>query len=75
VARGKLRLSFDYNRHRYDKNTLEQLADRYKSNLIKLIDHCAGKEEKELTVSDYSAADIDEQQLEDIFAELEEEFS
>jgi len=75
VIDGKLEILFFYRSRDYKKGTMEKLAGFYKSGLIKLIDHCTGKEEKELTVSDLSATQIDDHQLETIFEELEEAFN
>jgi len=62
VNRGKFSLTVTYNNHEYKKSTVEQLADIYRSNLMKIIAHCTGKEEVELTPDDmdYSEYNIDE---------------
>ena len=75
VTDGKLEILFHYRIRDYEKDSMEKLAGFYKSNLITLIDHCTGKEEKEFTVGDYSASEIDGDQLETIFEALEEEFN
>ena len=49
---GILNLSFSYNRFEYKKESMEELVNSFKSNLIKIIRHCVQKEEKELTPSD-----------------------
>ncbi|UCH94058.1 MAG: amino acid adenylation domain-containing protein [Candidatus Aminicenantes bacterium] len=52
IVGGKLSMSFAYNRHEYDKSTIRSLADGFKRNLLEIIRHCSGKQERELTPSD-----------------------
>jgi amino acid adenylation domain-containing protein/thioester reductase-like protein/non-ribosomal peptide synthase protein (TIGR01720 family) len=41
-----LKLSIFYNKYEYDKSSIKKLSDCWKSNLLKIIDHCAvGKKE------------------------------
>ncbi len=49
---GKLKLLVSYNRYEYDTSTIEMLVNNYRSSLLRIIDHCSKKEEKELTPSD-----------------------
>jgi len=49
---GKLKLILSYIRYEYDTATIEMLADSYRASLLRIIDHCSKKEEKELTPSD-----------------------
>ncbi|MGD2089308.1 MAG: amino acid adenylation domain-containing protein [Candidatus Aminicenantes bacterium] len=52
VLEGKLTLLFFYNIHEYEKDHIQRLADRFKSNLLSIIAHCSQKQERELTPSD-----------------------
>jgi amino acid adenylation domain-containing protein/non-ribosomal peptide synthase protein (TIGR01720 family) len=67
AAEGKLTVQIEYNRYEFKKSNIEKLADFYLSALEKIIQHCSQNREEELTISDYSAADLDEQELEGIF--------
>ncbi len=61
-----LLLSFTYNKHQFERHTLEQLVGQYRSNLIKIIEHCCQKEESELTPSDFTVKNMDMEELDNI---------
>ncbi len=63
---GKLQLDISYGRTQYEVSTIEQLAGLFKDSLTEIIEHCAGKEQSELTPSDVSLQRISIQQLEQI---------
>lgn len=65
VARGRLSLSFAYNKFEYKRSRMQGLADQYKMNLIGIIDHCMGQEGKS-TPSDYGDKDLSIEELSDI---------
>jgi surfactin family lipopeptide synthetase B/lichenysin synthetase B len=46
--------------------------DRFKASLTALIDHCTAKEEREFTPSDFSAGDLEMEEMGDLFDVLEE---
>lgn len=46
--------------------------ERFKENLLMLIRHCTEKEDKEFTPSDFSAEDLEMDEMGDIFDMLEE---
>jgi non-ribosomal peptide synthase protein (TIGR01720 family) len=71
VVEEKLTVSFEYNRCEFRRTHIERLAELYRSNLIEIIRHCSTREKQELTASDYSAADLDQEELEDIFEGFE----
>ncbi len=58
----KLGLTFRYNSFEYEQTSIEALVSSYKSNLIKIIDHCSHKKDRELTPSDvgWSKLSIDD---------------
>ena len=66
VARGRLTLSFNYSGNEYYEETVQKLADSYKRILVDIINHCAGKEEAELSPSDFGDSDLSLEELEDI---------
>jgi non-ribosomal peptide synthase protein (TIGR01720 family) len=71
VVGGRLKLSFVYD-YRYTVEEIEALRDRCKGHLSAIIDHCTGKEGTQRTVGDFSAGDLDDEEMEDIFDELED---
>ncbi len=71
VTGGRLSMSFTYNRQQFEEDTIESMAENYRSALEEIIRHCTGKEETEMTVSDYSSSDLDEDEVDAVFDELE----
>jgi len=71
ILGGRLKLSFVYN-DRYTTEEIETLRDRFKWRLSTIIDHCTKKRGTQQTVSDFTAGDLDDEEMEDIFAELED---
>jgi amino acid adenylation domain-containing protein/non-ribosomal peptide synthase protein (TIGR01720 family) len=61
----ELELSFSYNTHEYKKSSIRELVDCCKINLLRIIRHCAGKEETESTPGDLIVDDV-ELSLEDL---------
>jgi non-ribosomal peptide synthase protein (TIGR01720 family) len=77
VGNGRLRLEFTYNRYEYRQNNIKKLVDSYQSNLEKIIQHCLNKvktDDTEMTLSDFSSSNLDEQDLETIYEDLAEDF-
>lgn len=72
IVDGKLNLSFIYNKYEFRRSSIENLVESYKTYLIKIMEHCNQKEETSRTASDFAASDLDEQEVEDIFDELED---
>jgi non-ribosomal peptide synthase protein (TIGR01720 family) len=68
----QLRFSFSYNCNEYHKESIKDLADCYKSNLMEIITHCLEKEEKALTPSDLAYSEISLEELEELQAVMEE---
>jgi fengycin family lipopeptide synthetase D/gramicidin S synthase 2/tyrocidine synthetase-2 len=61
-----LTFSINYGTCQYKKETIERLAHSFKTNLEKIICHCTGKDEKELTPSDLGDKELSLEELEDI---------
>ncbi len=71
IVDGSLNISFKYNTFEYKKERIVELANCYISNLRKLINHCTGISEKQLTPSDVSEEeDLTIEQLDSITASL-----
>lgn len=58
LMEGKLSLSVTFNIYEYEKETIERLMKSYKNNLLRIIDHCTRKKDKEITPNDLSYKDI-----------------
>jgi amino acid adenylation domain-containing protein/non-ribosomal peptide synthase protein (TIGR01720 family) len=71
VADGKLGFSFAYNKKEYRSETVGRLAESYRRYLQQIVAHCSTREETEMTVSDYDAVDLDNDEMEAIYDELE----
>jgi len=46
-------------------------VDGYESHLTRIIEYCAGVEETEMTPSDYDAKNLDSDEMDAIYNELE----
>ncbi|SFJ94176.1 condensation domain-containing protein, partial [Thermoflavimicrobium dichotomicum] len=73
VMNNRLYLNFNFNRKAYESETIEQLANRYKQDLLAILSHCLQKEEQEQTPSDFSIKKLTVEELDDIFEAFEEE--
>ncbi len=74
IYEGRLKLSVNYCMKEFNETKIAQLVYKYIENLKQIIDHCAGKEETELTASDLSSADFCEEEMDAVFNELQEAF-
>ncbi|MCK4258363.1 MAG: amino acid adenylation domain-containing protein [Halanaerobiales bacterium] len=66
IVEEKLTISFTYNKYEYEKESIEKLIDCYKSNLLKIVEHCIGKDEKEVTPSDLGDNEVSIEELDEI---------
>jgi amino acid adenylation domain-containing protein/non-ribosomal peptide synthase protein (TIGR01720 family) len=71
VQENKLSATFTFNTCEYDAGTIASLVENYKVNLLRLIALCIGVESPEMTVSDFDALDLDEEEVDAIYDELE----
>ncbi|MDM5281496.1 amino acid adenylation domain-containing protein [Paenibacillus silvae] len=67
VRKGQLRLSVTVNSQQYYKETILHLLGLYKAALLNISEHCLGKEEVERTPSDFSAKDLNIEELDLMF--------
>jgi len=58
VSKGVLHFTWSYDGHRYDRSTIANIADDYKSILLDIIDLCSGIEDRVLTPSDYGLSGL-----------------
>lgn len=73
VRNGQLHLRWEYSTDRHRRETVERLAERYLSNLRGMIEHCLAPGSGEVTPSDFPLAGIDQDDLDQIAALLEED--
>ncbi|MCP4151600.1 MAG: amino acid adenylation domain-containing protein [bacterium] len=74
VTGGTLTLSVSYNEKECDKENITSLTGHYKSRLQQIIDHCTGREDTELTLSDFSSTQMDNEDMESMFDVLADKF-
>jgi amino acid adenylation domain-containing protein/non-ribosomal peptide synthase protein (TIGR01720 family) len=66
ITEGKLTLIFNYNKYEYKRFTIEKLVDGFRSHLLKIIHHCAKKEDRELTPVDMKYSKLTIEKLEEL---------
>jgi non-ribosomal peptide synthase protein (TIGR01720 family) len=66
VMNDVLEFSFTYNKREFKSDNIRKLADCFKTNLIRIIEHCTGKEEEELTPSDVGDEELSIEEFNDI---------
>ncbi|MDB5084038.1 MAG: lchAB, partial [Bacilli bacterium] len=72
VRSGRLTLSCSFNKQQYLRHTITNLMNRFEHHLQTLIHHCAAKEGRDFTPSDFSANDLQMDEMGEIFDLLEE---
>lgn len=71
VSNGQLSFSFMYNRCEFAGEKIKELADFFKNCLEMIINYCINRDETEMTISDFDAADLDTDEMDAIYDELE----
>ncbi|MEM7725773.1 MAG: condensation domain-containing protein, partial [Cyanobacteria bacterium P01_A01_bin.45] len=66
IIEEKLRFTWTYSNHYYDKSAIDNLGEKYLESLIKLIEHCQSPEAGGYTPSDFSLAEIEQEQIDNI---------
>lgn len=67
---GQLRLEFGYSTNLHRRETIEKLSDSFIEALKSLITHCRSLETVEYTPSDFSAANINQENLNNLLAQI-----
>jgi non-ribosomal peptide synthase protein (TIGR01720 family) len=67
VTGGKLETSVYYSPGQYHEETIQRLATAYTEALQELVAHCAGREDTELTPSDFDYKDLSLEELDSLF--------
>ncbi|SHE68987.1 non-ribosomal peptide synthase domain TIGR01720/amino acid adenylation domain-containing protein [Seinonella peptonophila] len=66
----QLIIQFRYHRLTFSKQTMEYLLDDYCKNLKRIVQHCCSQNGTHWTVNDFSATQLDEQELRDFLSDL-----
>ncbi|KQN99863.1 hypothetical protein ASF12_16860 [Paenibacillus sp. Leaf72] len=75
MVRGeRLVVSCAYNKKQYLRATIDQLMDRFHHHLLVLIQHCTAKTDRDFTPSDFTASELQLEEVGDIFDMLAEKF-
>ena len=70
ITNNKLKMNFTFSRNNHKKETIETFAGFYRSALLSVIDHCKNPEAGGYTVSDFSESGLDQQELDNLLANL-----
>ena len=75
VKNNRFILSCSYCASEYEEQTIQQFMELLKEKLMAIITHCLAHQEREFTPSDFSATDLEMDEMEDIFDMLEEKLT
>lgn len=67
VLERKLQISLGYSRNKFSAQSIAEFMNTYKTQLIKVINHCCDKDETEFTPSDFNMVDIGQADLDNLF--------
>ena len=70
IRSGKLEMTWAYSDKIHKRDTIERLASGFMEALTTLIDHCQSKDEQSYTPSDFSAAKLNQKQLDKFLAKI-----
>jgi non-ribosomal peptide synthase protein (TIGR01720 family) len=70
VTEGQLRLDWHYSKNIHQPNTIEKLSDNFVKALLSLIAHCQSTEAGDYTPSDFAAANINQENLTKLLAQV-----
>ncbi|MFJ6206412.1 non-ribosomal peptide synthetase [Bacillus pumilus] len=75
VQHNRFMLSCSYCTDEYEEQTIQQFMALLKEKIQSIITHCLAQHEREFTPSDFSAADLEMDEMDDIFDMLEEKLT
>ncbi len=70
ITDDKLKIEINYSSNIHRKETIEAFADSFLNELINIISHCTDTESGGFTPSDFSAAGLNQQELDNLLANL-----
>ncbi|MDY7019981.1 MAG: amino acid adenylation domain-containing protein [Cyanobacteriota bacterium] len=71
IIQGKLRFQWTYSKNFHRRTTIEKLARDFEETLNQLIAHCCSPETGGYTPSDFSLAELDQEQLNQVLDQIE----
>ncbi|ALC81182.1 MULTISPECIES: non-ribosomal peptide synthetase [Bacillus] len=69
MVNGKLRFSLTYSQNKFKRESISQFAKAYMNQMRDVILHCCQRNHAEFTPSDFEAANLSSEDLENIFSE------
>jgi iturin family lipopeptide synthetase A len=72
VVGGELRMGWEYDGERYEREEMEGVAGRYKQELEELIAHCVREDAGGFTPSDFPDAELNQTELDELMGQLTE---
>ncbi|NFP13414.1 condensation domain-containing protein, partial [Clostridium botulinum] len=63
ISNGVLNMNFGYNYKEYNEETIKEISNNYKNNLVNIINYCLSKEKTELTPTDLGDSNLTIDQL------------
>lgn len=70
ITEDKFKINFNYSSNIHSRKTIEAFAESYINELRNIISHCTGTEAGGYTPSDFSAAGLSQQELDNLLANL-----
>ncbi len=70
IVSNRVKMDFVFSKNIHKRETIESIAKIYTDELKKIIDHCISQESSGFTPSDFSAAGLDQQELDKLIANL-----
>ncbi|MEO8446523.1 MAG: amino acid adenylation domain-containing protein [bacterium] len=70
IIDNKLKMEFTYSKNFHKEETIITFANLYKNSLIRIIQHCTETDSGGFTPSDFSAAGLDQQELDNLLSNL-----
>ncbi|NFG32576.1 hypothetical protein FC788_19815, partial [Clostridium botulinum] len=64
ISNGVLNMNFGYNSKEYNEETIKEISNNYKNNLVNIINHCIEKDGQEQTPSDLGDSTLSIEELE-----------
>lgn len=67
IVNKRLKININYSNNRFENGTIQRFIDIYNETLKLILDQCINKSFKEFTPSDFDAADISQEDLDNLF--------
>jgi non-ribosomal peptide synthase protein (TIGR01720 family) len=71
VINGLLTIDFSFSEKLFTFEQITPLTHSFKTYLTAIIEHCSSQENTEMTASDFTSVDLDEDELNAIFSDLD----